>query len=63
MSKEVNLEYKKSYTKIFVFFYLVQGFVQGIPLLVFPPYLAQLLGNKYDIAQWLIIYSLGTMPW
>ena len=63
MSKEVNLEYKKSYTKIFVFFYLVQGFVQGIPLLVFPPYLAQVLGNQYDIAQWLIIYSLGTMPW
>jgi len=63
MSKEVDLEYKKNYTKIFVFFYLVQGFVQGIPFLVFPPYIAQLLGNKYDIAQWLIIASIGSLPW
>ena len=55
--------YKKRYTKIFTFYYLVEGFSQGIPFLIFPPYLAQLLGNQFDIAQWLIIVSIGTIPW
>jgi MFS family permease len=55
--------YKKSYSKIFAFYYLVEGFSQGIPFLVFPPYMAKLLGNQYDIAQWLIIASIGSLPW
>jgi len=55
--------YKKSYTKIFTFYYLIEGFSQGIPFLVFPPYLAQLLGNKFDIAQWLLIVSIASLPW
>lgn len=55
--------YKKKYTKIFTFYYLVEGFSQGIPFLVFPPYLAQLLGNQFDIAQWLIIVSIASIPW
>ncbi len=61
MSKE-NI-YKKRYSKIFAFYYLVEGFSQGIPFLVFPPYLAKLLGNQFDIAQWLIIVSIGSLPW
>lgn len=55
--------YKRNYTKIFTFYYLVEGFSQGIPFLVFPPYLAQLLGNQFDIAQWLIIVSIASLPW
>jgi len=51
MSKEVNLEYKKYYSKIFAFFYFIQSFVQGIPGLVLAPYVANILGNQYDIAQ------------
>ena len=55
--------YKKNYTKIFTFYYLVEGFSQGIPMLVFPPYLAQILGNQFDIAQWLIVAAIGSLPW
>ncbi|MBD3342291.1 MAG: MFS transporter [Candidatus Lokiarchaeota archaeon] len=58
-----EITYKKYYSYLFAFFYLVQGFVQGIPFLVFPPYLAKILGNKYDIAQWLIVASIGSFPW
>jgi hypothetical protein len=54
---------KKRYSKIFAFYYLVEGFSQGIPMLVFPPYLLQLLGNQFDIVQWLIVASIGTIPW
>ena len=61
MSTEI--EYKKSYTKIFTFYYLVEGFSQGIPFLIFPPYLAQLLGNQFDVAQWLIIAAIASLPW
>ncbi|TFG13158.1 MAG: MFS transporter [Promethearchaeota archaeon] len=55
--------YKKTYTKIFTFYYLVEGFSQGIPFLVFPPYLALLLGNQFDVAQWLIVAAIGGLPW
>lgn len=58
-----ELSYKKSYSYIFIFFYFVEGFIQGIPMLVFPPYLASVLGNQYDIAQWLIISFIGNIPW
>jgi MFS family permease len=54
---------KKRHSKIFAFYYLVEGFSQGIPMLVFPPYLLQLLGNQFDIVQWLIVASIGTIPW
>ena len=59
---EDNL-YKKYYSKIFAFYYLVEGFSQGIPFLVLPPYLAKLLGNQFDLAQWLLVASIGTIPW
>ena len=63
MSEEVNLEYKGYYSKIFAFFYFIQGFVQGIPGLVLAPYVANILGNQYDIAQFLIVAFLGYLPW
>ena len=55
--------YKKKYTKIFTFYYLIEGFSQGIPFLVIPPYLAQILGNQFDIAQWLLIVTISSLPW
>ena len=55
--------YKDHYKFIFAFFYLVEGFVQGIPFLVFPPYLATLLGNKFDLSLWLIIVGISYIPW
>lgn len=61
MNSEVK--YSKKYTYIFVFFYLCEGFSQGIPFLFFPQYLAHLLGGSYDIAIWLVIYSIGNLPW
>lgn len=60
---ESDTKYKKFYTYIFIFFYLIEGFVQGIPFLVFPSYLAKVLGNKYDISLWLIVAAIGNIPW
>jgi len=61
MNSDVN--YSKKYTYIFVFFYLCEGFSQGIPFLFFPQYLAHTLGGSYDIAIWLVILSIGSLPW
>ena len=61
MNLDVN--YNKKYTYIFVFFYLCEGFSQGIPFLFFPQYLAHTLGGSYDIAIWLVILSIGSLPW
>ena len=55
--------YKPYYTKIFALFYLVQGFVQGIPTLIFPIYIAELLGAQYDIALVASMTFWGTLPW
>jgi MFS family permease len=60
---ESDTKYKKFYTYIFIFFYLIEGFVQGIPFLVFPSYLAKVLGNQYDISLWLIVAAIGNIPW
>ena len=57
------IEYKRSYTLIFVFYYLCEGFLQGIPFLVWPSFIAYQLGGSYNIAIWLIIYSIGNLPW
>ncbi|MFX0076232.1 MAG: MFS transporter [Candidatus Hermodarchaeota archaeon] len=59
----LNLEYQKKNTYIFVFFYLCEGFSQGIPYLLWPQYLAQILGGSYNIPLWLVVYSIGTIPW
>jgi len=58
-----DVSYSKKYTYIFVFFYLCEGFSQGIPFLFFPQYLAHTLGGSYDIAIWLVILSIGSLPW
>lgn len=57
-----NNTYKYN-NKIFSFYYFVEGYLQGIPFLVFPPYLAQVLGGSYDIALWLVVYFIGNLPW
>lgn len=60
---ESDTKYKKYYSYIFIFFYLIEGFVQGIPFLVFPSYLAKVLGNQFDISLWLIVAAIGNIPW
>ena len=59
---EIHSKYKFN-NKIFSLYYFVEGYVQGIPSLVFPPYLAQVLGGSYDIALWLIVAFIGALPW
>lgn len=58
-----DIEYQKRNTYIFVFFYLCEGFSQGIPFLLWPQYLAQILGGSYNIPLWLLVYSIGNIPW
>ena len=55
--------YKPYYTKIFAFFYFVQGFVQGIPSMIFPIYIAGILGAQVDIALIASMTFWGTLPW
>lgn len=57
-----NNSYKFN-NKIFSIYYFVEGYVQGIPMLVFPAYLAQVLGGSFDIALWLLISFIGAIPW
>jgi MFS family permease len=54
--------YRSYYLWIFSFFYFVQGMVQGIPSLVFPVYIADVLGS-YDIARGMIMAFYGNIPW
>jgi len=58
-----TVEYKNSYTKIFLFFYLIQGMVVGVPTLILAPYIAQVLGGEFDFARYLIIATIATLPW
>jgi len=60
MNQEVP--YNRSYTFIFTLFYFCQGFVQGVPFLVWKTYITHVLGDV-DIAKWLIIYAIGNLPW
>ncbi|MBD3196695.1 MAG: MFS transporter [Candidatus Lokiarchaeota archaeon] len=60
MDDQVN--YNKSYTFIFSLFYFCQGFVQGVPFLVWKPYIQEILGTV-DIALWLTVYAIGNFPW
>ena len=63
MSQEEQYTYKKYYKWIFVIFYLFQGFVQGIPLLVFNSYLSDIMGAQFDLTKWLTTMAIGTSPW
>jgi MFS family permease len=59
-----DITYQRSYTLIFVFYYFIEGFLQGIPFLVWPSFIPYQLGQEsYDIPKWLIIYSIGNIPW
>ncbi|MHA1491000.1 MAG: MFS transporter [Promethearchaeota archaeon] len=57
-----NNSYKFN-NKIFSIYYFIEGYVQGIPMLLFPPYLAQVLGGSFDIALWLLISFISAIPW
>ncbi len=54
--------YKRNF-RIFSFYYFIEGYSQGIPALVFPPYLAQVLGGSFDLALWTLVAFLGSLPW
>ena len=58
-----TVEYKNSYTKIFLFFYFIQGMVVGVPTLILLPYIAQVLGGEFDFARYLIVGTVATLPW
>ncbi len=34
-----------------------------IPFLVFPPYLAQVLGGSFDLVLWMFVVFIGSLPW
>ncbi len=53
--------FKRYYTFIFSFFYVIQGFVQGLSQ-VYAIYILDVFGD-YDIALVLFIYSVSTLPW
>jgi len=55
--------YKPYYTAIFALFYLVQGIVQGIPILIFPIYIGEILGAQFDITLIASMAFWGTLPW
>ncbi|MFO7794753.1 MAG: MFS transporter [Promethearchaeati archaeon] len=61
MNEEVP--YNRSYTFIFTLFYFCQGFVQGVPFLVWRPYIADVLEDEFSIALWGIVYAIGNLPW
>ncbi len=63
MSQKEQFTYKSYYKWIFVIFYLFQGFVQGIPILVFNSYLSDILGAQFDLTKWLTTMAIGTSPW
>ncbi|MHA1489095.1 MAG: MFS transporter [Promethearchaeota archaeon] len=62
MTKEIEkLEFKKSYSFIFSFFYLAQGLYNGIQQIVIPFWLITMM--TIDLAVILGIFSITTIPW
>ncbi|MCP4763060.1 MAG: MFS transporter [archaeon] len=58
-----NINEKLS-TSIFSFFYFVQGFIDGIPMVLMPAYLIILFTKGgYDGALWILIIGLSNLPW
>ena len=63
MSNETEKpDFKKSYSYIFSFFYLVQGLYNGLQAIVLPIYLIIVI-ESLDLAFILIILSIGVIPW
>ncbi|MHA1687922.1 MAG: MFS transporter [Promethearchaeota archaeon] len=61
MNSEIKTH--KKHAKIFSFYYFIEGYSQGIPMLVFPPYLADVLGGSFDLALWTLVAFIGSLPW
>lgn len=57
-----NVTYNKRYTQIFILFYFAEGLSQGVPYLFWKTYVLDILGS-IDLALWLIVYSIGNIPW
>ena len=55
------LEFKKSYPFIFSFFYLIQGFYNGIQYIVIPFWVLSIM--SVDLAAVLGIFAITTIPW
>jgi MFS family permease len=62
MFEEKVVEFKKSYIKIFSFFYMVQGLYNGIQWIILPIYLISIIEN-IDFAVILGIFSITFIPW
>ena len=56
-----DIEFKKSYPFIFSFFYLAQGFYNGIQYIVVPFWVLSLM--SVDLAVVLGIFAIATIPW
>ena len=54
-------EFKKSYPFIFSFFYLIQGFYNGIQYIVVPFWVLSIM--SVDLAVVLGIFAVATIPW
>ncbi|MHA1273003.1 MAG: MFS transporter [Promethearchaeota archaeon] len=62
MNENDKIEFKKSYSFIFSFFYLVQGIYNGLQAIVLPIYLITVV-ESVDLALILVILSIGVIPW
>ncbi len=62
MNNGTKLGFKKSYTYVFSFFYLVQGLNDGIQGLIIPVYLLSRVDN-IDLAFILLVLSITALPW
>ena len=61
MNIQEDLEFKKSYSYIFSFFYLAQGLYNGIQYIVIPFWLISIM--TIDLAVILGIFSITVIPW
>ena len=60
-SFDIEANYKSSYTKIFSFFYLIEGIHQAIPSIL-PFYFIFVFGG-YNISLILLINAIALLPW
>ena len=60
-SFDINANFKSSYSKIFSFFYLIEGLHQAIPAIL-PFYFIFVFGG-YNISLILLINAIALLPW
>jgi len=58
----IEPEFKKSYTYIFSFFYLIQGFYNGLQFIVLPIWLIGII-KTVDLASIITIFAIPSIPW